>query len=247
MKEDENWEAALDWEKFDPIGGMPFYLFVRDCCMATLEKAIDKLAKRRTAETAKVEHWERISRCATRLEEAFSEFGEAVGVSDMVAYIDAKMAEDSPRPTLTVGRWFAYGRHLTQAMRNGSIVPRDVRDALSDAERDLASAQALYAFFEHYLAMARGDFKLRNAPDRYKTRAFRDFASAVKETVETGNRLNCETGSYFIRDIAKCINDIKSMAAHAHKVCRRVKRELDRQGASFWSDLANWEALRHAV
>lgn len=241
--QDENWEAGLDWEEFDPIGGMPFYLFVRDCCMATLERSIGELAKRRAAETAKVEHWERISRCAMRLEEAFADFGEAVGISNMVAYIDAKIAEDSPRPSMTVGRWFDYGRHLTRAMRNGSPVPRAIRDTLAEAERDLASAQTLYAFLKHYLAIARGDFKLRNAPDKYKTRAFRDFASAVKETIEIGNRLNCETGSCFIRDLAKCINDIKSMSAHAHKVCRRVKRELDRQGASFWSDLANWRSM----
>ena len=242
MNTGENWEANLDWSKFDPIGGMPFYLFVRDTCMATVENSIGALAKMKSEQADKIERWGRIARSAGLMEEGFKAFADTVGTTSMVEFIDTKIKLMYPKEVMTITVWLDFGRHITRAFRNGSLVPQPLKDELVDTERNLAYAQTLYAFLQHYLKIAKGDYKLRNAPDKFKTRVFRDFASTVKEMIEIGGRLNCETGPQFIRVFSEQIERIKDMAVEANKTCRLAKREIERKGTAFWTELAAWRS-----
>ena len=76
----------------------------------------------------------------------------------------------------TLGGWLRLGKRFTVAMRDGSSVPTKYTAELAAIQREIASATAVRNILRSFVSASDNDYRLRCAPERFRTRVFRDLA-----------------------------------------------------------------------
>ena len=147
----------------------------------------------------------------------------------------------------TLSDWLRIGKKLTDAMRDGSSVPTKCASELADVKRDMASASAVPNILRSFVSASDNDYRLRCAPERFRTRVFRDLAQDFGNIVESAATVNVERIPDFLHGIGEALKVIIEVAERMQGICRRAKKSIKRHGNAFWLKLDEWNALRCAV
>lgn len=245
MANDENWEAAVDWSGFDPVGGRAFYDFVKERCDTTLAFGIAELEKTKAEHETKLRRWEGLAKLFSRLEEDFAAMRSSQDFNTMMTDIDRKALLMFPAAKfITLERWLEWGEFLTKSLKTSSAVAPRMRTELADISRDLANAEALKRFLGSYVTACEKDYLLRRAPVRFRTKLFREVAREIAAVVTAGAQLNMTTAPEFVRTLKDEVETIKELARRTQKTCRLAKKTIERRGESFWHDFTEWDGLR---
>ena len=176
MKNDENWESEIDWSKRTTVvGGTAFYEFVKDKAIPVLDDGIRQLEAAKARCEDKMRRWGGIAERAGKLADSFAALIECEDFMSMVQDFDEKTTEmfkGAGFPTL--GGWMRIGKRFTDALRDGSSVPTKYGRELAAVNTDIANASAVRDVLRHFVAASDDDYRLRCAPERFRTRVFRD-------------------------------------------------------------------------
>lgn len=245
MQNDENWQAAIDWTEFDPVGGIRFYNFIKNECDAALRFGIGELEKIKTERESRIRRWDELAKTFARLDENFTALRGMPDFVEMVKEVDGKALLLFPADKfITIERWVKWGEFLTRSLKNVAHVSLNARAELAEIARDLANATALKNFFAAYVSASEKDFILRRAPIRYRTKIFRDVTKDIATLVSVGSQLNMATAPEFMRRMTDEVEKIKSLAHRTAKTCRLAKKAIERSGESFWRDFSAWDEIR---
>jgi len=245
---DENWRAEIDWSKFDPVGGIRFYNFIKNECAAALAFGIGELEKMKAEREAKINRWEELARLFARLDEDFAALRSTPDFVEMVDSVDKAALIMFPEDKfITIEKWLKWGEFLTRSFKTTSRVSPGYRAGLAEISRDLANATALKNFFAAYVSACEKDYLLRHAPIRFRTKIFRDVSKDIASLVAMGEQLNMATASVFVKKMASEVATIKQLAHRTAKTCRLAKKAIERSGESFWRDFTAWDAIRRSA
>ena len=147
----------------------------------------------------------------------------------------------------TLGGWVRIGIRFTAAMRDGSSLPTKYSSEIASLARDAAMGTAVRDVLRSFVAASDNDYRLRCAPERFRTRVFRDLAQSVGELVAAGARIDFKAFPYYLQGIEKQLKVIVDFGARMQGICRRAKKSIKRSGSAFWARLDGWNALRLAV
>jgi len=112
---------------------------------------------------------------------------------------------------------------------------------------DIANASAVRDVLRNFVAASDDDYRLRCAPERFRTRVFRDFARDVNDLTVAGAKVDFGKIPGFLDGIAEALKVIIEVGTRLHGICRRAKKSIKRSGSAFWARLDGWNALRLAV
>jgi len=245
MQNDENWQAAIDWSTFDPVGGIRFHDFIKVKCAAALAVGIAELERMKAEREEKIRRWEELAKLFTRLDEDFATLRATPDFVEMMNDVDLKALLLFPAEKfITIERWVRWGEFLAKSLKTTSRIPPRFRAELAGITRDLANANTLKSFFAAYVAACEKDFLLRRAPLRYRTKLFREMARDVAALVALGEQINLETAPEFVKTLADQVTKIKELARRTAKTCRLAKKAIERSGESFWRDFSAWNDVR---
>ena len=237
MANDTDWEAGLDWGKFDPIGGKRFYLFVKGSAIKSLNEGIVQLTALKAEKDRKLRSWGEVAGLAARLDDEFRKLVESEAFKGAVEDIDKRAFlrfDDGTR--MTLGLWIECGRSITATLRKGSIVPEGRRREAAEVGAELAKAETLRDFLKGYVELSENDYRLRNAPVRFKTKIFRDALRNVNALVAAGAKINDGAIPDFLMPIKDEVDQIKEMAAKTQRTLRLAKKAIERIGDRFWAE-----------
>ena len=147
----------------------------------------------------------------------------------------------------TLTDWLRIGKRLTDAMRDGSSVPTKYGAELADVKRDIANAASVRDILRSFVSASDNDFRLRCAPECFRTRVFRDLARDFGNIVESAAKVNFERMPDFLHGIGDGLKVIIEVANRMQGICRRAKKDMKRHGSRFWAKLDEWNAMRNAV
>ena len=91
------------------------------------------------------------------------------------------------------------------------------------------------------------DYRLRCAPECFRTRVFRDLARDFGNIVESAAKVNFERMPDFLHGIGDGLKVIIEVANRMQGICRRAKKDMKRHGSRFWAKLDEWNTMRNAV
>ena len=249
MKNDENWESEIDWSKRTTVvGGTAFYEFVKDKAIPVLDDGIRQLEAAKARCEDKMRRWGGIAERAGKLADSFAALIECEDFMSMVQDFDEKTTEmfkGAGFPTL--GGWMRIGKRFTDALRDGSSVPTKYGRELAAVNNDIANASAVRDVLRHFVAASDDDYRLRCAPERFRTRVFRDFARDVNDLTVAGAKVDFGKIPGFLDGIAEALKVIIEVGTRLHGICRRAKKSIKRSGSAFWARLDGWNAIRLAV
>ena len=249
MKNDENWESEIDWSKRTTVvGGTAFYEFVKDKAIPVLDDGIRQLEAAKARCEDKMRRWGGIAERAGKLADSFAALIECEDFMSMVQDFDEKTTEmfkGAGFPTL--GGWMRIGKRFTDALRDGSSVPTKYGRELAAVNNDIANASAVRDVLRHFVAASDDDYRLRCAPERFRTRVFRDLAQSVGDLVAAGARIDFKAFPHYLHGIENQLKVIVDFGAKMQGICRRAKKSIKRSGSAFWARLDGWNALRLAV
>ena len=249
MQNDENWEGEIDWSKrSDIVGGPCFYDFVKTKAMPVIEDWLRELAAAKADCEDKMRRWNGITERSQRLAECFSALVGDADFMRMIADFDAKtcaMFKGESIPTL--GGWVRIGMRFTAAMRDGSSLPTKYTSELAALNRDIAFGTAVRDVLRSFVAASDHDYRLRCAPERFRTRVFRDLAQSIGELVAAGAKINFDAFPSYLAGIERQLRVIVDFGGRMQGICRRAKKDIKRHGGAFWSKLDEWNAIRRAV
>ena len=249
MQNDENWESKIDWSKrTSVVGGPMLYEFIKTQALPTLDEGIQALEAAKSVCEDKMRRWGAIAERAGKLAECFASLTECEDFVTMIRDFDEKTTEMFKGEAIpTLGGWLRLGKRFTDAMRDGSSVPTKYTSELADINRDIANATAVRDVFRAYVSASDDDYRLRCAPERYRTRVFRDFSKDVGDIAEAGSRVNFVSMPDFLNGVGEALKAIIEVGNMMQGVCRRAKKDIKRHGSAFWSKLDEWNAMRRAV
>ena len=249
MNNDENWENEIDWSRrTSVVGGPAFYEFVKTQAIPVLDDGIRQLEAAKARCEDKMRRWGGIAERAGKLADSFAALIECEDFMSMVQDFDEKTTEmfkGAGFPTL--GGWMRIGKRFTDALRDGSSVPTKYGRELAAVNNDIANASAVRDVLRHFVAASDDDYRLRCAPERFRTRVFRDFARDVNDLTVAGAKVDFGKIPGFLDGIAEALKVIIEVGARLHGICRRAKKSIKRSGSAFWARLDGWNALRLAV
>ena len=81
------------------------------------------------------------------------------------------------------------------------------------------------------------------APERYRTRGFRDLARNFSDTVAAPATIELAKLPDTVSGVSGALAVIRKMQG----ICRRAKKNMKRLGSLYWSKLDTWDALRRAI
>ena len=137
---------------------------------------------------------------------------------------------------MTIQRWLEFGQGFTETLCQGCRIPDELKKDVAKTAGDIAKAETLRDFLKGYIEVAEMDFRLRNAPARFKTKLFRDTLRLVNGLVAMGEKVKVEVLPEFLVPLAVEVAKIKEMAARTQKTMRLAKKTIERVGDRFWMD-----------
>ena len=249
MENDENWESEIDWSRrTSVVGGSAFYDFVKGKALPALDDGIRQLDAAKAACEDKIRRWCEITRRAGAFAESFEALTGCEDFMAMVRDFDDKTTEmfkGEGFPTL--GLWLRIGRRFTDALRDGTSIPKKYGDELAAVKRDASNATAVRDILRLFVSASDNDYRLRCAPPRFRTRVFRDFARDVGDLVQVGTKINFGAIPAFLDGIAEPLQVIIDVGGRLHGICRRTKKAIKHSGGAFWARLDEWNAMRLAI
>ena len=249
MQNDENWESSIDWSKRNSVVGGPcFYDFVKTKAMPVIEDWLSELSVAKADCEDKMRRWNGIAERSQKLAECFSALVEDADFMRMINDFDTKtcaMFKGESIPTL--GGWVRIGIRFTAAMRDGSSLPTRYTTELAALNRDVAFGTTVRDILRSFVAASDHDYRLRCAPERFRTRVFRDLAQSIGELVAAGAKINFDAFPSYLAGIEKQLKVIVDFGGRMQGICRRAKKDIKRHGSAFWSKLDEWNAIRRAV
>ena len=249
MQNDENWENEIDWSKRTAVVGGPiFYDFVKTQAIPALDEGLRQMAAAKAESERKLQRWGAIAERAANLSDCFAALTGEPDFMRMVHDFDEgtkAMFEGESIPS--IGAWLIIGKRLTDAMKNGSTVPRKYEEELNSVNREIAAATAVRNILRSFVSASDNDYRLRCAPERFRTRVFRDLSQDFGDIVESAATVNLERVPDFLHGIGEALKVIIEAAKRMQGICRRAKKDMKRHGSAFWSKLDEWNAMRSAV
>ena len=237
MANDTNWEAQLDWSKIDPVGGIGFYSFIKGSAIKSMEEGIKQLLEYKEDKERKLRGWDEIAAVAQRLDDDFQRIVGTDIFKSTIRRIDQKaflLYADGTK--MTIERWIEFGVLFTKTLREGSEIPDERKKDVAKVGSDIAKAETLRDFLKGYVEVAEMDFRLRNAPARFKTKLFRDTLRLVNALVAMGEKINPESSPEFLKPLVVEAGRIKAMAVRTQKTLRIAKKVIERVGDRFWME-----------
>ena len=143
--------------------------------------------------------------------------------------------------------WLRIGKKLTDAMRDGSSVPTKYATELAGVNSDIANAASVRDILRAFISASDNDYRLRCAPECFRTRVFRDLARDFGNIVESAAKVNFERMPDFLHGIGDGLRVIIEVASRMQGICRIAKKDMKRHGSRFWAKLDEWNAMRNAV
>ena len=246
---DENWENEIDWSKrTGVVGGPIFYDFVRTQAIPALDEGLRQMAAAKAESERKLQRWGAIAERAANLSDCFAALtGEADFMRMVHDFDEGTKAMFEGESIPSIGAWLVIGKRLTDAMKNGSTVPTKYEDELNSVNREIAAATAVRNILRSFVSASDNDYRLRCAPERFRTRVFRDLSQSVGELVAAGAKINFDAFPSYLAGIEKQLKVIVDFGAKMQGICRRAKKDIKRHGGRFWSKLDEWNAMRSAV
>lgn len=147
----------------------------------------------------------------------------------------------------TLGGWVRLGVRFTAAMRDGSSVPTKYTAELNVVQREIAAATAVRNILRSFASARDNDYRLRCAPERFRTRVFLDLAQDFSDIVAASATIDFAKLPDTVNGVADALKVIIDVAKKMQSICRRAKKDIKRHGSLFWSKLDNWDAIRRAV
>ena len=147
----------------------------------------------------------------------------------------------------TLSDWLRLGKRLTDAMREGSSVPTKYATELAGVNSDIANAASVRDILRAFISASDNDYRLRCAPECFRTRVFRDLARDFGNIVESAAKVNFERMPDFLHGIGDGLRVIIEVASRMQGICRRAKKDMKRHGSRFWAKLDEWNTMRNAV
>ena len=246
--QDENWEDAIDWSKRTAVVGGPiFYEFIRTQAIPVLDEGLKEMAAAKAACENKMRRWSGIAERSQRLAECFTALVEDADFMRMIDDFDTKTCEMFKGEGIpTLGEWVRIGFRFTAAMRDGSSLPTKYESELAALNRDIALGTAVRDILRSFVVASDHDYRLRCAPERFRTRVFRDLSQSIGELVAAGAKINFDNFPSYLAGIEKQLKVIVDFGGKMQGICRRAKKDIKRHGGRFWSKLDEWNALRRA-
>ena len=237
MADDTNWEAQLDWSKIDPVGGIGFYSFIKGSVLKSMDEGLGQLVGIKEEKERKLGSWDEIAKVAQRLNDDFHRVVDAEIFKNTIRRIDERGCMIFPDGTkMTIQRWLEFGQVFTETLCQGCRIPDELKKDVAKTAGDIAKAETLRDFLKGYIEVAEMDFRLRNAPARFKTKLFRDTLRLVNGLVAIGEKVKVEVLPEFLVPLAVEVAKIKEMAARTQKTMRLAKKTIERVGDRFWMD-----------
>ena len=245
----ENWEKGIDWSRrTSVVGGPAFYDFVKAKALPALEDGLRQLEATKASCEDRMRRWGGIAERADKLSASFVALTECEDFLTLIHDFDEKTAAIFAGERIwTLSDWLRIGKKLTDAMRDGSSVPTKYASELADVKRDMASASAVRNILRSFVSASDNDYRLRCAPERFRTRVFRDLAQDFGNIVESAAMVNIERIPDFLHGIGEALKVIIEVANRMQGICRRAKKDMKRHGSRLWAKLDEWNAMRNAV
>lgn len=245
----EEWESGIDWSKrTSVVGGPVFYEFVKAKALPALEDGIRQLEAAKADCEERIRKWGSLAERAGRLAECFAELAGDEFFMRMAGDFDRETAEIFAGESIpTLSGWLRIGARFTAAMRDGTSIPAKYAKELAEMNGDIASVANVRSILQSFISACDNDYRLRCAPERFRTRVFRDLARDFSEIVLSGSKVDFERIPSFLRGVAESLKMIIEVSESMQGVCRRAKKAMKRHGSAFWSKLDGWNAMRRAV
>jgi len=245
----ENWEKGIDWSRrTSVVGGPAFYDFIKAKAIPALEDGLRQLEATKANCEDRMRRWGGIAERAEKLSASFAALTECEDFMTLIHDFDEKTAAIFAGERIwTLSDWLRIGKKLTDAMRDGSSVPTKYASELADVKRDMASASAVRNILRSFVSASDNDYRLRCAPERFRTRVFRDLAQDFGNIVESAAMLKLERIPDFLYGIGEALKVIIEVANKMQGICRRAKKDMKRKGSAFWAKLDEWNAMRSAL
>ena len=249
MQNDENWENEIDWSKRTAVVGGPiFYDFVKTQAIPALDEGLRQMAAAKAESERKLQRWGAIAERAANLSDCFAALTGEPDFMRMVHDFDEgtkAMFEGEGIPS--IGAWLIIGKRLTDAMKNGSTVPRKYEEELNSVNREIAAATAVRNILRSFVSASDNDYRLRCAPEKYRTRIFRDLAQDFSDIVAVSATIDFKELPDTVNGISDALSVIIDVAKRMQGICRKAKKDMKRHGSKFWAKLDEWNAMRSAV
>lgn len=241
--------SEIDWSKrTSVVGGPIFYDFVKAKAIPALEDGLRQLETAKASCEDRIRRWGCIAERAGKLSDCFALLTECEDFMTLIHDFDEKTAAIFAGERIwTLTDWLRIGKKLTNAMRDGSSVPTKYASELAEVKRDMASASAVRNILRSFVSASDNDYRLRCAPERFRTRVFRDLAQDFGNIVESAAMVNLERVPDFLHGIGEALKVIIEVSERMHGICRRAKKDMKRNGSKFWAKLDEWNAMRSAV
>ena len=245
----EKWESGIDWSRrTSVVGGPAFYDFVKTKAIPALDHGLRQLESAKATCEDRMQRWGEIAERAGKLSDCFAALTECEGFMALIRDFDEKTAAIFAGERIwTLSDWLRIGKKLTDAMRDGSSVPTKYASELADVKRDLASASAVRNILRSFVSASDNDYRLRCAPERFRTRVFRDLAQDFGNIVESAATVDVKRIPDFLHGVVEALKVIIEVAEKMQGICRRAKKDMKRHGSRFWAKLDEWNAMRNAV
>ena len=222
MQNDENWESEIDWSRrTSVVGGPIFYEFIKAQALPTLDEGILALEATKASCEDRMRRWGGIAERAEKLSASFVALTECEDFMTLIHDFDKKTAAIFAGERIwTLTDWLRIGKRLTDAMRDGSSVPTKYASELADVKRDIANASAVRNILRSFVSASDNDYRLRCAPEKYRTRIFRDLAQDFGNIVESAATVNIERIPDFLHGIGEALKVIIEVAEKMQGICR---------------------------
>ena len=249
MNNDENWEKEIDWSKRTAVVGGPiFYEFVRSKAIPALDEGLAQMADAKAAEERKLRRWNAIAERAAKLSDCFAALTEEEDFMRMVHDFDeSTKALFKGECIPSIGAWLLIGKRFTDAMKKGSTVPAKYEAELNSVTQEIASMTAVRDIFRSFVSASDNDYRLRCAPERFRTRVFRDLSQDFGDIVSAASQIDLDDLPATVNGVTDALKVIIDVSRKMQGICRSAKKDIKRHGGRFWSKLDEWNAMRSAI
>ena len=136
---------------------------------------------------------------------------------------------------------------FTAAMRDGSSVPAKYTAELNAVQREIAAATAVRNILRSFVSASDNDYRLRCAPEKFRTRIFRDLSQNFSDIVAAPATIKLAKLPDTMSGVSGALAVIIDVAKKMQGICRRAKKNMKRLGSLYWSKLDTWDTLRRAI
>lgn len=246
---DENWEDGIDWSKRTTVvGGERLYEFIKTQALPVLDEGLKQMAEAKASCEDRMRRWSGITERAQKLAECFTALVADADFMRMVDDFDGRTSEMFKGESIpTLGSWVRIGIRFTAAIRDGSSVPTKYTAELAAIQREIASATAVRNILRSFVSASDNDYRLRCAPERFRTRVFRYLAQDFSDIVAASATIEIAKLPDTVSGVSDALAAIIDVAMKMQGICCRAKKDMKRLGNLYWSRLDNWDAMRRAI